>query len=125
LRSAWVAHFRTLSATASSRMIRFALTRKARRRSWQLHSTVPRRCTGWCTLLAPPTSRVNHTRSSSGLPSHLSFGTSRQQKRLYLHHRLCYVCRHHLLWELPLATPASNVVTWATLLESALLQRRT
>jgi hypothetical protein len=111
----------------SSQMIRSVHTRKVRRgRSWQLHPTVPLRSTGWCTLLlTPPTSHANHTSSSSGLPAHLSVHTSRQHRRLCLHHRLCCVYWHHLLPGLPPATPASIIVAQATLLESALLQRRT
>jgi hypothetical protein len=73
----------------------------------------------------PPTSHANHTSSSSGLPAHLSVHTSRQHRRLCLHHRLCCVYWHHLLPGLPPATPASIIVAQATLLESALLQRRT
>jgi hypothetical protein len=124
---AWVAPFRTSSVMPSLQMIRSLRTRKARRgRPWQLHPTVPGQSIGWCTLLlAPPTSRISRTSSSSGLPAHLSVCTSRQHQKLYLHHWPCYVYRHHPLWEPPPATPTSTVVTRATLLESALLQRRT
>jgi hypothetical protein len=121
LRSVWVAPSRTSLVTPSSRMIRSTCTRKAGRgRLWQPHPAMPHRSNGWCTIpLTPPTSHV----SSRGLSTHPSVRTSRWHKRLYLHHHMRYIYQHHLLWEPP-PTPASTVAVLATLLESALLQRR-
>jgi hypothetical protein len=110
-------------------MMRSTHTRRARRESpWQFHPAVPHQCTRWCTiLLAPPTSRVSistSTSSSNRLPAHISTRTSMQHQRLYLHHCLCCACLRQQLLEPCLAT-SSTVVEQATSLESGLLQGRT
>jgi hypothetical protein len=130
--SAWCStlegHSQNLSAMSSSQMMRFASTRKPRRRRlWQLHPEVLPESTERCTITALPTHLASRSSisSSHGFCTHLSASTSRQHPRLYHHLRLCCFCLRHRLLELPPVTPASTVVARATSLESAPRQRRT
>jgi hypothetical protein len=70
LHSALVGHFYSLSAMLSSRMMRSAPIRKARKgRLWQPHLIVLLQSNGWCMLPTTPTYHISiNISSSSGLP---------------------------------------------------------